>query len=551
MSDNIDVFKNIIFNVPSLKKVIGTLIFTGIIYGILINLSISYISAVSLNPWYIIVTVLFMFIIPALLSGEMYSQFLPEYPRKWGYFLTLFNEFVIFVYGMILTASTNSGFISAWNIFWLAIITIFLTSLIVLVGTLGYDYIKRISLLSLIQPLMIVTAFHLYIGRSLEISVTTYLERLGVLFLAGVMLVLIFLMAEYLISTNVNVSVIKLSSGLLQKRQEVLDLGYMSTPDVQTLSIENENSITTIAAPWIHPGPLEGFGGGRASTDIINHLNKNGTGFFFHVPSTHKCDPVDPGDIHKIIKALKNPPISPKASRMIKENYPEHKLTFYGRKFGNKKIVYMQAENYGDYEISVFRDIIDLENVMIIDLHNHERNMEPDPQLLYGTDEADIYREKLIDFLEKLENKKTSDYYVGYCTDPTGTPKFAMVEIVDGQKTLLFGTEGNGISKEMDDVRQDLKDKFDDILIFTTDTHSSIHDMISDKHVDPDDLYQVIDKANHNVSKGSAGFTNNKSEPMKLLKDDYLGLAYSINILLRLVPLTLLLLYIVLILWIL
>ncbi|ADI73671.1 membrane protein-like protein [Methanohalobium evestigatum Z-7303] len=551
MSDNIDVFKNIIFSVPSLKRVVEALIVTGAIYGVLINLSISYLSAVPLNLYYIIITALFMFIIPALVSGELYYQFLPEYPRKWGYFLTLFNEFVLFVYGMILTFSAESGFISAWNIFWIAIITIFLTSLLVLVGTLGYKYIKRISILGMVQPLMIVSAFHLSIGKSLEITVTTYIERIGLLFLAGIMLLLTFFLAEYLISTNVNVSAIKLSSGLLQKRQEVLNLGYSSRPDVQTLEIENENSSTTIAVPWIHPGPLEGFGGGRASTDLINHLNENGSGFFFHVPSTHKCDPVNPDDIYKIIKALNKPTKSSTASKLVKESYPEHKLTFYGRKLGDKKLVYMEAENYGDYEISVFRDLIDLENVMIIDLHNHERNKEPDPQLLYGTDEAEIFREKLLKFLDKLEGLKTSDYQVGYCTNTIGTPKFALIENVDGQKTLLFGTEGNGISEKMDEVRQNLKDSYDEILIFTTDTHSSIHNMISNKHVETDELYEVINKASKNVSNGSAGFTNNKSESMKLLKDDYLGLAYSINILVRLFPLSLLLLYIVLILWIL
>jgi putative membrane protein len=74
--------------------------------------------------------------------------------------------------------------------------------------------------------------------------------------------------------------------------------------------------------------------------------------------------------------------------------------------------------------------------------------------------------------------------------------------------------------------------------------------MIADKHVDPEKLAAVIEKARRKVSIGSAGFTNRQAEPMKLLKDDYLGLAYSINILARLIPLTLILVYIALILWI-
>jgi putative membrane protein len=75
--------------------------------------------------------------------------------------------------------------------------------------------------------------------------------------------------------------------------------------------------------------------------------------------------------------------------------------------------------------------------------------------------------------------------------------------------------------------------------------------MIADRHVDPESLKEVIERAGQIVSKASAGFTSKRAEPMKLLKDDYMGLAYSINILARIIPLALFLLYIALILWIL
>jgi putative membrane protein len=189
--------------------------------------------------------------------------------------------------------------------------------------------------------------------------------------------------------------------------------------------------------------------------------------------------------------------------------------------------------------------------VVIIDLHNHERNKEPKDQLMYGTVEAEHFRNCLKDFLGELEKCELHEYRAGFATEVAGTPKFALLEEVAGQRILVFGTEGNGISHEMMDVACKYEKDFDDIIMFTTDTHSSIHSMIADRHVDPKSLENIIESARENVSKASAGFTSKKAEPMKLLKDDYLGLAYSINILARLIPLTLFLLYIALILWIL
>lgn len=549
MSDNIDVFKRVIFSIPSMQKVIGAIVVSGIFYGVLTNFGLAYFSGIEFILRHLIETIFLVFIIPTLVIGELYHRLFTEYPRKWSYFIGLFNEFVLFSHGMIITATNGAGIINSWNIFWLALMTIFFINYVILIATLGYEYSKRITLLSLVHPLMILATFHTFIGRKVHIGYTTYAENLGVLLIAAMAVLLAFLLAEYLISTNVNVSAVKLFSGLMHKKQEILDLGYPVRPDVQTILLKNECGEVTIAAPWIHPGPLEGFGGGRASTDIIRHLNENSNGFFFHVPSTHKDDPANPKDINKIIDALDIPETCPQASKLIKRDYG--KLIFFGRKWGYQKIVYMEAEEFGDYETPIFREILDLNEVVIVDLHNHMRNEEPDVQLTYGTEKATYFREKLLEFLEELDVEPLYDYQVGYAAETDGTPKFAMVEEVEGQKILIFGTEGNGISEEMVEVREHFRNQFDDIILFTTDTHSSIHKMIAEEHVDPEKLATVIEKANSSISKGSAGFSNQQAESMKLLKDDYLGLAYSINILARLIPLTLLLVYIAMILWIL
>ncbi|MFB6215820.1 MAG: DUF2070 family protein, partial [Candidatus Aenigmatarchaeota archaeon] len=484
---------------------------------------------------------------------QLLYRFLPDYPRRWGYFLGLANQLIIFVYSLILTGANN--FVNAWNIFWIGIITVYLSSFFVLLLSLGYRHVKKISLLSLIQPLFILAAFHISIGWMLEIPLYMYVINLGVLLIALLVLMISFGIFEYLVGANVsNISVIGLTSGLLQKKQVALDLGYPSRPDVQTLEIENQSGKTRIAIPWIHPGPLEGFGGGQVTSRIIDYLNVNGdSGFFLHVPSTHRSDPADPEDSEKIIDALEEPVKQKKASKLVSKDY--NGLKFYGRRIGDKNIVYMQTRDYGnydDYETGVFREVIDPENTIIVDLHNHEKTDSPSEraEVWQGTEEAEKMREKFQDFLEFLEEQEQYDYYAGFESSISGVRRFALVEEVDEQETLIFGIEGNEMGEELKELEKKYGELYDEALVFTTDTHSSIHELSSKKQVPADDMISVVEKAKETVSSGAIGFGNRKAASMKLLREDYSGLVFSINILVRLIPLTLILFYVALVIWV-
>ncbi|MFB6147813.1 MAG: DUF2070 domain-containing protein, partial [Candidatus Nanohaloarchaea archaeon] len=90
---------------------------------------------------------------------------------------------------------------------------------------------------------------------------------------------------------------------------------------------------------------------------------------------------------------------------------------------------------------------------------------------------------------------------------------------------------------------------FDEVLLFTTDTHQSIHDLSSDRQVDPGRVTEAVNHASNTVSDASIGFTSRRAESMDLLQEDYHSLVLSINILVRLIPLTLILLYLGLVIW--
>jgi len=546
MTDNLDMFKKIVFSIPSLKKILTASLTLSILFSSLVFVGFKLFTTLQLPLHSIMLMAIFAFALPAFLSGELLHRFIPDYPRKWGYFLALSNMTLLFLYGTILTGADN--FTNAWHIFWLALSTSYLSNLLVLLLTVGDKYITRLTLLSLIQPLSILVAFHVFLGSRLQISLIDYASGIMVLGVSALLVLAAIGVAEYLLRANLeNASVLQLTAGLIQKRQEALDLGYPTKPDVQTLQIENQVGKTTLLTPWIHPGPLEGFGGGRITSDIIEKLNKEDEGFFFHVPSTHKSDPANPEAYKKILKARKDPQKIKKASKLVEKDY--EKVKFYGRKVGSKKLVYMDAE-WDDYRTAIFREIIDPEKVLLVDLHCHDRKEEERPEVFYDTDEARYLRNSLKDFIQILDRQKEYKYKAGFSTETTHKSLFSLVEKVDGQKTLIFGLEGNGTSQSVRKTKKQYEKEYDKVIVFSTDTHQSIHDLFAEKQVNISRIKQTVQKAEKNLSEASLGLTNNKSNTIKLLKEDYSGLIFSVNILVRLIIFLLAVVYIWLIIWV-
>lgn len=543
-ADNLEIFKKIIFRLPALRTTQKLMIAAGLIYGVVLFGLFTYRFELMLNEVLIPLIGLFLFILPGVVSSEAYSLLLPEYPRKWGYFLSLVNQLVIFLFTVLV--SISSSFPEAWNIIWLGLTTLYASNFFILVLSNGPEVMKRVSLLSLLQPVMILGGFHFFLGRYLEIGILAYLSNFLVVIGTGIVLLLAFELTDFLVGSNVDLSMISLANSLLQNKQEKLDIGRTVRPDVHTLEIENNTGSTTFLAPWLHPGPLQGFGGGRITGNIIDKLNAEGEGFFLHVPSCHQMDPSDPGDAEKVLEASEKPEKSRKASEMLKKEYGF--CTFYGRKFGGKKIVFLEIDGFDDYDSAIFQELIDKEDVMIIDLHNQPKDVHEN-EMRYGTVEADKARQNLAEFLEELDNLEEASYRAGKKIELGEKPYMALVEEVNNQKTLIYGLEGNDASKEMLETREELEKQFEYVLFFTTDTHSSIHELASEKQLEKKEVRETVEKAEKDISEASIGFSVSETQEMKFLMDEYFGLIYSINILVRLVPLMLVFLYILLVVW--
>ena len=543
-SDNIDIFKKIIFSLPPLKYQVTGMFILGAIYTAASYLAFEAFSPLSISLMMLPVFYLLIFILPSLSAAEISHRVLKNYPRRWSYFLSLVNQLSLFLYLMVLSGANNA--VNAWNIVWLLLITVYLINFLVLAMSVGLEYMKKISVISLMQPAVLSMVFYFFVGRSLEISTYNYVFSFASFLTAAGFLMGILLTVNYLIRSNTDVSAFRLTSGLLQNRREALDLGFDSRPLVQTLKIDNGEE-STFLAPWVHPGPLAGFGGGKMSEKIISELNQDGKGFFMHVPCTHKEDLADPEDSERLLRAESEPEFSEKASKMIHRDYES--VEFYGRKIGDKKIVFMESEGIDDYDVGVFTEDVDRDDVLLVDLHNHDIHEGPEKEVQYGTVEASELRESFEDFLEELDGLDLQEYNAGVHVSDEGDIA-ALTEKVNDQEVLLIGSDTNGVTEDLRDLSRDLESEYDYSLIFSTDTHASIHEMAKLEETDTAKVGKVIQASRKDLGPAKIGLSSMESEPVTLLKYDYNGLVSSINILIRLVIISLFVFYFLLVLWI-
>lgn len=541
-ADNVDIFKHIVFSLPPLWVQITSMALLSPVYAALAYLSFNAFAPVALRPEIIPLAALAIFFVPAFVAAELFYHALPDYPRHWSYFLALTNQLFVFVYALILSGADNGG--NAWRIIWLALITVSLTNVLVLTISVGYERLKRIIPVSIVQPILLIAMFQVFVGRSIGIEDSVILVHFGVLLVVVAFLVLVLKVFDYLIGSNANVSAFELTSGLLKGERSALDLGYPARPDVQTLVVDNGRSFT-LAAPWVHPGPLGGFGGGELSQEVINSLNETGTGFFLHVPCTHKEDLADPDDADKILDAVGDPDTESQASRLYTAEYDN--LRFYGRTIDGTKIVFFEAEGIDDYHPGIFMGDVSKDDVLLVDMHNHHIHAELDREIQYGTEEAARLKQCFDDFLETLEGVETFEYSAGFDTDCDGNSIMALVEEVDSQRTLIFGADTNGVTDDLRALRDRLEGEFDEVVLFSTDTHASVYELANMDGIEAGAMESVIQNAAENVSSASLGVTNTRAESVRLLKLDYSGLIFSVNIIIRLVLISLVTFYLLLI----
>jgi len=545
-ADNVDIFQRLVFSVPSLSVQIPALAGLSLVYGAIAFAAVSAFTPLDPAPAGVLPVAILLFFVPFAFAAELFSRVLSQYPRTWSYFLALTSQFVMFVYALVLSGANDIG--NAWSIIWLCFITLYLLNILVLVISTGIDRYKRILFVSLAEPAALIAAFYA-IGGGGDLGFSTYRHvfAFASLLIAAAFLVFVLLVVDYLIRSNTDVSAFELTSGILRNDRASLDLGVEARPAVETLAIDNGDRLRLVA-PWVHPGPLGGFGGGQLSSNVIDALNEDDeSGFFVHVPCTHKEDLSNPEDAAKILEAVREPAGVSRASRLVHEDYGE--IEFYGRRIGDKQVIFLHGEGIDDYDTGVFMCDVDTEEVLLVDLHKHDLQDGPEKEVLYGSAEADRLKAHFDDFRGRLSSEPVHDYAAGFEVVRSAQDVVAIVERVDGESVLLMGIDTNGITPDVRALAAEYEAEFDFVLVFSTDTHASIHELANMTRSDVEALEEVIERAAADVAPATVGLASQQTRPLKLLKTDYNGLVFSVNILIRLTIIALFILYVALVLW--
>ncbi|GAA0721799.1 putative membrane protein [Halorubrum trapanicum] len=569
-ADNVDAFQRLVFSVPRLRVQAAALVLLSAVYGIAAFSGIWLFTPFDPDPSRIVPVAALIFLVPFLVAAELFPRVLDGYPRSWSYFLALTSQFALFVYALVLSGADNVG--NAWSIIWLSFITLYLINILVLVVSTGIDRSDRILLVSLTEPGLLIAAFYALGGSDFGFSTYRHVFAFASLLIAAGFLVLILLVVDYLIKSNTDVSAFALTSGLLRNDRESLDLGVEARPAVETFAVDNGSRLT-VAAPWVHPGPLGGFGGGQLSGNLIDALNGDGeasegaaadggsegtadgsAGFFFHVPCTHKEDLSNPEDAERILDAVAEPDLTERASRLVTESYGDREgyadVRFHGRRIGDKEVIVLHGEGIDDYDTGVFMRDVDHDEVLLIDQHRHDIQNGPDAEIQYGSAAADRLKRAFDDFRDRLaEAELAAGYAAGFEVTRTGQNALALVESVDGEEVLWIGVDTNGLTPDVRTTADEYREEFDEVIPFSTDTHASIHELANARESDIDAIERAVDRAVDDLSPATVGLASRRTEPVKLLKNDYNGLVFSVNILIRLTIISLVTLYALLVLW--
>ena len=552
-ADNVDVFQRLVFSVPPLSQQLPAMVTLGVVYSVVTFVAFSEFTPLALDPSTLLPIAVLLFIIPFLLAGELFHRVLPRYPRSWSFFLALTNQLVTFVYALVLSGANDVG--NAWSIVWLLFITLYLINIFVLVLSTGVGHYKRLLVVALAEPAALIVAFYAFVGGNLGFSTYRHVFAFASLLIAAAFLVLVLAVVDYLIRSNTDVSAFKLTSGILQNDRAPLDLGVEARPAVETLAIDNGERLT-LAAPWVHPGPLGGFGGGQLSANVIDALNggpDGETGFFLHVPCTHKEDLSNPADAERVLDAVTAPDMTARASQLVTESYGEREgyadVRFHGRKVGDREVIVLHGEGIDDYDTGVFMGDVDHDEVLLIDQHKHDVQNGPDVEIQYGSAAADRLKRAFDDFRGRLAEAPLDDYAAGFALAESDQHALALVESVGDEEVLWIGVDTNGLTPDVRETADRYRDAFDEVIPFSTDTHASIHDLANMRESDTDAIERAVDRAAEDVAPASVGLASRRTEPVKLLKNDYNGLVFSVNILIRLTVIALAGLYVLLVLW--
>ena len=548
MAYNLDIFEVFVVSIPRTRRVVGYMLGVSLLAGLLsygallagtdvgASTELGLLGGTTLPTVLVLVAV---FGTAALVAGEVTQLLVPAYPRSWGYYLGLVCLVLagVFVPVAVLLGGAADGSPAA---VWFALGTVFLFSFQVLVISDDLPGAWRQAPASAVQPGLLFAGLTLV--TPLSRSLSTHAPYIAVLVGVAVGLVAVSAFAELLMRANVpEVRAFEITSHLAQREPLHLGMGIQTEVPVQTFAVDTDRGLTRIAAPWVHPGVLERIGGAKLTPNVLSGLNgvtdggvdtggEREQGFFWHVPSTHLSDSPDPSVYEPVLDAVGDVETTERASQMVSRTYGE--TTFHGRRYGKKRVVFVESDEYADIQTEVLGEVIDPEQTLVVDRHVRVEDTDR-AEIHVESSEVETLREYLREFLSVLDEQPLSEYRAGDAVDLDidGISLFALVEEVDGQRTACVAADRNERPHALVNAREQLEG-YDEILLFTTDTHASVTENRFDPQTRPDQIRGLVEEAAAEVTEAEAGLTADRAG-VELMREDYQRLMFSLNILAR------------------
>jgi len=295
MEENVGVYRHLLFELPDVHMLRVATVIAGAVFGTVTTWVLSPLSGVQATIIGGLVTSLFFYILPAVLSGEIVSRF-GGVTGRWTYLMALVDQGSLFLFtGTVVIAESIivESVQEAWQLLWLGLATVFVINVVMVAAARGRRTIHRNLPYALIFPGFLIGAFHVFIGRLIGIRKVLYLQNSILFIVSAVLLFITLLIFDFLLRANVDgLSVLDFPSAIILGEEQRLAGGITTEVYHQALHIEQEDGDTLrYNIPWVHPGPVEGFGGGRLTEELIDADT-----FFLHIPSDHSLDMADPAE---------------------------------------------------------------------------------------------------------------------------------------------------------------------------------------------------------------------------------------------------------------
>ena len=529
--ERIKKFQKILFKAQSYKKSLITIFISSFIFGFIL----SFFDGIPRlqNPFIdIFIFAFILFIIPSIIYAIIINIILKKFNKDRAFLLSLINQLLIF-----------SSIIISLGIDRLVVFIIGILYSINLFSITGTEGKK--GLIPLFAPLIYFLPIFFFLDYFLifNLSYIFFLSIIGL----GIVLMGSIILTEYFFHLNIpNISVLKMVSSFINDDIAIVDTGTYIDTIIQKLNFKNDYGSFKIVIPWLHPGPLKGIGGGSMSTEVIKSLNRNRKGFFWHFPSSHEDDPVNPEINERILQKERKYSFNDKSTYLLKTT--SGKFTIYGQRFNEFYLFILEGRRKDDYDSTIFHEMRNLfdKKVIFVDTHNHAPFSDVDPNLVYGEAEAVRLKEAVFKLKDRLDSDKLKQFKIGSHFSESND-FFVLTQSIADQKYLFLTMDCNGISPELTKKIIDFKkdQDYNEMLFLTTDAHDVTDFIVKEKNITSELIKLAMESSENNMSKAKVGLMQEKLEDVKVLKNDWHKIFASLNYMLHFFPVSLIVIFII------